>query len=183
MAVPAATMYSTDAPQLIEHASQGLSFTPTDVRWMPVSARFVVTGTSSKGMGEAQVWEMAPSELRCVGAVSRPEGLKCGTFAASFVEDRHFATGDFKGSLAILDLSRARGGASARACERREAIGSEGTVVWSVPHAHASMVNAIDGCGGQGIGGGAPELVSGGRDGAVRLWDPRLSGERLWGAG
>lgn len=168
-------MFTTDAPQLIEHANQGLAFTPTDVRWMPVSARFVVTGTSAKGTGEAQVWEMTPGELRNVGCVTRPEGIKCGTFAASFVEDRHFATGDFKGMLAILDLSRGRssgsgsGGAGAPAA-------LDGSVVWSVPHAHASIVNAIDGCGGLGIGGGAPELVSGGRDGAVRLWDPRLAG-------
>ncbi len=49
---------------------------------------------------------------------------------------------------------------------------------------HASLVNAIDGCGGLNIGGGAPELVTGGRDGerhrspqragCVRIWDPRV---------
>ena len=31
--------------------------------------------------------------------------------------------------------------------------------------AHDVIVNAIDGCGGLGIGGGAPELVTGSRDG------------------
>src|SRR3546814_1303747 len=41
--------------------------------------------------------------------------------------------------------------------------------------AHSSIVNAIDGCGGLGIGGGAPEILTGGRDGCVRLWDPRVS--------
>lgn len=40
--------------------------------------------------------------------------------------------------------------------------------------AHKSMLNAIDGCGGLGIGGGAPELVTGGHDGCVRVWDPRV---------
>ncbi len=38
---------------------------------------------------------------------------------------------------------------------------------------HTSIVNAIDGCGGLGVGGGAPEFVTGGRDGAVKVWDPR----------
>lgn len=36
------------------------------------------------------------------------------------------------------------------------------------------MLNCIDGCGGLGIGGGAPELVTGGHDGCVRVWDPRV---------
>ena len=31
--------------------------------------------------------------------------------------------------------------------------------------AHKSIMNAIDGCGGLNIGNGAPELVTGGRDG------------------
>ena len=30
---------------------------------------------------------------------------------------------------------------------------------------HESIVNSIDGCGGLGIGGGAPEIVTGSRDG------------------
>lgn len=29
-------------------------------------------------------------------------------------------------------------------------------------------------CGGLGIGGGAPEIVTGGADGCVRVWDPRV---------
>ena len=36
------------------------------------------------------------------------------------------------------------------------------------------IINAIDGCGGVEIGYGAPELVTGGRDGCVRLWDIRV---------
>ena len=34
-------------------------------------------------------------------------------------------------------------------------------------------MNSIDGIGGLGIGGGAPELVTGSRDGSVKVWDPR----------
>lgn len=41
--------------------------------------------------------------------------------------------------------------------------------------AHTGMVNAIDGCGGMGIGGGAPEILTGGRDGCVRVSGVRLS--------
>ena len=38
--------------------------------------------------------------------------------------------------------------------------------VYSVK-AHEQIVNAMDGCGGLGIGGGAPELVTGSRDGEL----------------
>lgn len=168
------TMFSADAPQLIEHVNKSLNFTPTDVRWIPLSPRFVATGTHAKGTGAVSVYEMTPSELKVVAEVVRPQGVKCGTFGASFLEDRHFAVGDCKGGLAILDLSRAGTSAGEPAVAGGAADTAVGAVVWEAPAAHASMVNAIDGCGGLNIGGGAPEIVTGGRDGAVRLWDPRL---------
>ena len=43
---------------------------------------------------------------------------------------------------------------------------------WSV-EAHEGLINNIDGAGGKGCGEGPCELISGGRDGCVRLWDPR----------
>ena len=39
---------------------------------------------------------------------------------------------------------------------------------------NASIINAIDGVGGLNLGHGAQELVTGGRDGCVRVWDPRV---------
>eukprot|EP01029_Cantina_marsupialis_P031410 TRINITY_DN903_c0_g1_i3.p1 TRINITY_DN903_c0_g1~~TRINITY_DN903_c0_g1_i3.p1 ORF type:complete len:258 (+),score=52.20 TRINITY_DN903_c0_g1_i3:394-1167(+) len=39
--------------------------------------------------------------------------------------------------------------------------------------AHDGLINSVDGCGGLNLGHGAPEIVSGGRDGCVRVWDPR----------
>ena len=41
--------------------------------------------------------------------------------------------------------------------------------------AHAEIINAIDGVGGLGVGEGAPEIVTGSRDGVVKVWDPRQS--------
>ena len=43
---------------------------------------------------------------------------------------------------------------------------------------HEGIINTIDGCGGLGIGGGAPEIVTGGRDGLCvyntgHQWDKR----------
>lgn len=86
--------------------------------------------------------------------IEKPHPLKCGTFAASAVEERRLATGDFSGRMSIWDLER------------------PDIAVYSVA-AHREIVNAIDGCAGLGIGQGAPELVTGSRDGRVKVWDPR----------
>lgn len=40
--------------------------------------------------------------------------------------------------------------------------------VYSVK-AHNGMINCIDGIGGLGVGYGAPEIATGGRDGAVKV--------------
>lgn len=43
-------------------------------------------------------------------------------------------------------------------------------------NAHSEIINAIDGVGGQNVGCGAPEIVTGSRDGSVKVWDPRQKG-------
>ena len=52
---------------------------------------------------------------------------------------------------------------SSLACAHRDLERIE-SPVYSVK-AHEQIVNTIDGCGGLGIGGGAPEIVTGSRDG------------------
>jgi WD40 repeat protein len=154
----AGVMHTTDAPQIIEHLTKSLNFTPTDVRWIPVSSRFVVLGSHPRGTGAVVVHEMGPKEVKVVREMEYPVGIKCSTFGASFLEDRHLAVGDMGGNVAILNLD----------------TGSATKPVWSV-RAHTSMVNCIDGIGGLSIGNGAPELATGGRDGTVKIWDPRIS--------
>jgi len=39
--------------------------------------------------------------------------------------------------------------------------------------AHESVINCIDGCGGAGVANGPPEIATGSRDGAIRIWDTR----------
>ena len=40
-------------------------------------------------------------------------------------------------------------------------------------NAHKEIINVIDGIAGESVGCGAPELVTGSRDGSVKVWDQR----------
>jgi WD repeat-containing protein 92 len=94
-------MYSSDAPQIIEHTAKGLNFTPHDCKWIPSSARFVAMGAYPRDTGAIHIFEMTPEETKCVHQIEKPSAIKCGTFGASMLEDRHLATGDFSGKLTI----------------------------------------------------------------------------------
>ncbi|KAH7462475.1 hypothetical protein KRP22_004896 [Phytophthora ramorum] len=148
-------MDTTDAPQLIEHVNQSVIFTPNDTKWIPGSARFVAMGIHPKATGALTVYGLNQGQLKTLAVHEKPHGIKCGTFGASALEDRHLATGDYGGVMSVWDLERAD------------------VPVYSA-QAHKSIVNAIDGCGGQNIGSGAPEIVTGGRDGCIRVWDVRV---------
>ena len=108
-----------------------------------------------KATGIIKVFEMSQGKLVSVAELETKVGLKCGTFAASPSGSRHFACGNFSGGLDIYDIQ------------------SLTKPIWAV-QAHSAVVNCIDGCGGNGVGAGAAELVTGGRDGTVKIWDPRV---------
>ena len=151
-----ATMETTDAPQMIEHKNVSLTYTPYETRWVPCSARFVCCGITPKAKGKLEVYELKQGKLEVVAEKIHGSGFKCGTFGASSLSERSIATGDYKGGLNIFDLERLD------------------VPTFSIPTAHSQIINGIDGVGGLGIGGGAPELVTGSRDGCVRVWDPRV---------
>lgn len=110
-------------------------------------------GQYARNTGCIMLYEMDGAELKLLNEVEKPSGFKCGTFGASSIVERRLASGSFAGQLQIWDLETTK-------------------PVFEV-QAHASIVNAIDGCGGQAKGYGAPELVTCGRDGCVRVWDVR----------
>lgn len=45
--------------------------------------------------------------------------------------------------------------------------------LFCAPAAHRGIINCLDAVGGNLVDCGAPEICTGGRDGAVRVWDPR----------
>lgn len=142
-------------PQIIEHATLAVNFTPFAVRWVPASARLVAVGSHPRGSGTVRVLALEKGRLVDKAEHETKAGVKCATFNASAFEQRQVAVGDYAGGVSLYDLERLEKPA------------------WSVPDAHSGMVNCVDGCGGLNVGGGAPELVTGSRDGTVRVWDPR----------
>ncbi|XP_078204447.1 dynein axonemal assembly factor 10 isoform X2 [Callithrix jacchus] len=93
------------------------------------------------------------STTRCL-TIEKAKPIKCGTFGATSLQQRYLATGDFGGNVHIWNLEAPE------------------MPVYSVK-GHKEIINAIDGVGGLGIGEGAPEIVTGSRDGTVKVWDPR----------
>jgi WD40 repeat protein len=110
-------------------------------------------GQSPRAKGVFHVYQLNQGKLELLHDWEKPDGIKSATFRASPVSIRDCATVDYKGKLVIYDIER-------------------GMEKFSV-QAHSAMGNIIDGIGGKGAEYGAPELVTGGSDGCVRVWDPR----------
>jgi WD40 repeat protein len=152
-------MDSVNAPQIIEHQSMQLDFTPYDTKWIPGTARFVLAGQTMKATGIMKVFklnqEQCELELSVGGPdqVSEGQGVKSMSFGASPFGGQSLAIGDFSGELRIHDLEKNK-------------------VSWRVK-AHQQIVNSVDAIGGLDVGFGAPEILTGSRDGSVKLWDPR----------
>ncbi|KAF4676295.1 WD repeat-containing protein 92 [Perkinsus chesapeaki] len=146
-------MDTTSAPQLIEHINEPLNFTPFDVRWIPRSARFALMGQFPKATGVVRICEMDQGKLTKLVEKEWPVGVKCGSFGASpSYETRHLTIGDYGGRLTIFDVDRMD------------------KPFYSVK-AHDSIINTLDGCKGPG----PVEIVTGSRDGSVKIWDPRTA--------
>ncbi|XP_057704184.1 dynein axonemal assembly factor 10 [Corythoichthys intestinalis] len=141
-------------PQIIAHVQKSLNYTIFDCKWIPCSSKFVCLGNFPRGTGVMQIYEMQHGEAQLIKEVEKAKPIKCGTFGASSLCQRHLATGDFDGRLNIWNLEETD------------------LPVYSVK-AHKEIVNCIDAVGGLGIGDGAPEIVTGSRDGTVKVWDPR----------
>ncbi|KAM9654380.1 dynein axonemal assembly factor 10 isoform 2-T2 [Morphnus guianensis] len=143
-----------ERPQLVSHVQQALSYTLFDCKWVPRSARLLCLGSAARGTGLLQLYELRGGRLALLREIEKAKPIKCGTFGATSLQQRYLATGDFGGNLNIWNLEVPE------------------IPVYSVK-GHKEIINSIDGVGGLGIGEGAPEIVTGSRDGTVKVWDPR----------
>lgn len=145
-------MNSTSAPQFIEHISHSVTYTPFDFKWIPCSARFSVIGQTPRAKGIFQIYKMNEGKLEIINEIVQGNGYKCSTFGASSLTNRELAVGDFDGNVSILDLEKGKPNFNVKG--------------------HNSIINTIDGIGGFGNIGPA-EIITGGRDGSAKIWDPR----------
>lgn len=145
-------MPSENNPEIICHLERKLPFTAFDSRWVPSSARFVSVGCDLSNKGYLGIYELSQGAVQVVHEVCKPISLRCATFGASTLEERHLATGDFCGHLQIWDLENLASPVSAVS-------------------AHREIINCVTGVGLKG--GASPLIATGSRDGFVSLWDPR----------
>lgn len=148
-------------PQIIAHIEKSFDFSVFDTRWIPSSAKFVVLGSRPNTKGILKIFELnTNADVDLINECERNSSFRCGTFGASTMRNNHMAIGDFDGNLEILDLQR-----------------SDLPSIYSVK-AHDGIVNCLDGIGGGNtLKCGAPEIVTAGKDGNVKVWDPRQKNE------
>jgi len=139
-------------PEIICHLERNLPFTAFESHWIPSSARFVSVGCDSLNNGFIGVYELSGGAIQAVQEVKKPTALRCSTFGAASLKERHLATGDFGGTLQEWDL---------------EHLESPVTSY----KAHQGLINCIDGTGLRD--GGSRCIATGSSDGFVKIWDPR----------
>eukprot|EP01084_Bolivina_argentea_P155961 271769_1 len=164
-------MNSSKSPQILSIISSSVPYTPFETLWIPNTAKFVVLGENPRRTGNISVYQLnfnnndndekcdkKKESLELQKRETKPSGFKCGTFGQSYnkenVSSQQLATGDFNGTLSIWDLEKLN------------------KPIFEVENAHQKIINSIDGISGKY---GAAELVTGSRDGTVKVWDPRTT--------
>ena len=143
----------SNKPQMVEHVNKQLPLTVYETKWVPCSARFCVLGSPPRQSGMIQLYNLVKGDAELVAELERPKAFKCGTFGHS---SRRAPPGHRRLRRRASDLGPG-------AADNADIPRATGT---------STIINCIDGIGGL-KGAGAPEIVTGGRDGCVHVWDPR----------
>lgn len=96
-------MDSLEKPQIICHIEKSVDYSLFDVKWIPCSAKFLTMGSTPRGTGVIEVYEISEGQIESKQLINKSAPFKCGTFKASSLKNRHLATGDFKVSF-LTDL-------------------------------------------------------------------------------
>lgn len=165
-------MDTTNAPQIFEYMNMPLNFTPFHVKWLPNSPKFALLGQSPKMTGLFKLMKLDKKKIKEVFTMEFGKGFKSCSFnyfkeSMGLSSEQNvsqpalespvnypyqIALGDISGKLFLVDMEKEK--------------------VFYEVKAHQGMVNSVDTMGGL-TGSGVLEIVSGGSDGCVRLWDPR----------
>jgi len=134
---------------LLDVTEKTVDFTVLSLSWIPCSARIISIGAHQKGHGVLSVHTLAGRELNETSSIKTDRPLRCGTFDLGDQNERVFCSGDFSGNICLWDIE---------SLKRFD----------GVTGAHSDLINSIA-SGGKG----SSEILTGGRDGEVKLWDRR----------
>ena len=133
--------------------TKNLNYIPFDIHWLPYSTKLVSIGESFDSKGILQIYNLNLGKLSIESEYIQNYPSKCCTFGISSFSSRDLALGDFDGNLSVIDLER-------------------GEFNYEIKKAHKGIIQSIDGLGIKN-NQGPPEIVTGGKDGLVKLWDLR----------
>ena len=133
--------------------SKSLNYIPFDIHWLPYSTKLVSIGESFDSKGILQIYNLNLGKLSIESEYIQNYPSKCCTFGISSFSSRDLALGDFDGNLSVIDLEK-------------------GEFNYEIKKAHKGIIQSIDGLGIKN-NQGPPEIVTGGKDGLVKLWDLR----------
>lgn len=158
--------------QIIQHVKKSVLYTAFDVKWVPQSAMLTVVGQYANNNGALSFYQLQKGDLATLAELRLKNPLKCCSYghSATNATAPSLAVGDFVGGLQLLDIERLlTSPSSAGGGNHISDVGSAS--LFSVPHAHTSIINAVDGVRFSG----PPEVATASRDGSVRVWDVRQS--------
>ena len=140
-------------PQIFIYQEKSIDFSCIACSWLPASAKFSVLGTNARDEGLLHVYLVAPNALKLQQEIKLSNAARCCTmqFNDQSQACSQIAIGARNGRLEFRDLGKA---------------GEKFVDI----KAHDNIINCIDSVGGRN---GPCEIVTGSKDGLVKLWDPR----------